>query len=438
MKLVKKIKVSNFKSFKVLELDFDDFNVIIGPNASGKSNFIQIFKFLRDIQDYGLDNAISLQGGMELLRNIKVGSQAPVSIEITAATEAQLTAVLGRQLRTKERSRVFHNVYEITYKFSLTSTKTGKGYTIAEDTVTMKTRLYARAPVYLARARRAGRDISDVKTESFGEAVVIINNIKGKLKPEIHADALEKQRILEDKYQIYPESHFKIRSRAIMLEPAYAYLLQSEALSVVFKSISIFDFDPKLPKRATSIIGKAELEEDGSNLPLVLKRIQEDRSKKQELSTLITALLPFVETLNVERFADRSMLMKLRERYTGKRYLPASVISDGTINVTALIVALYFAGKRLTIIEEPERNVHPALISEITELLREVSSTKQIVVTTHSAQLVRNLKPTEMLLIQRDGEGFTTVTRTSQNSEIMDFLRNGMGIDELYVQNFGV
>lgn len=46
---IKRIHVKNFKSFKDLEVEFGKFNVLIGANASGKSNFIQMFQFLRDI-----------------------------------------------------------------------------------------------------------------------------------------------------------------------------------------------------------------------------------------------------------------------------------------------------------------------------------------------------------------------------------------------------
>jgi predicted ATPase len=63
---IDKIKVSNFKSFNNLEVDLNNFNVLIGSNASGKSNFIKIFEFLRDISKYGLDNAISMQGGLNI------------------------------------------------------------------------------------------------------------------------------------------------------------------------------------------------------------------------------------------------------------------------------------------------------------------------------------------------------------------------------------
>ncbi len=46
---IKRIRVRNFKSFKDLEVELGKFNLLIGANASGKSNFIRIFEFLRDI-----------------------------------------------------------------------------------------------------------------------------------------------------------------------------------------------------------------------------------------------------------------------------------------------------------------------------------------------------------------------------------------------------
>ena len=41
---LERIKVQNFKSFKSLDIPLDKFNVVIGANASGKSNFAQVFQ----------------------------------------------------------------------------------------------------------------------------------------------------------------------------------------------------------------------------------------------------------------------------------------------------------------------------------------------------------------------------------------------------------
>jgi predicted ATPase len=206
-------------------------------------------------------------------------------------------------------------------------------------------------------------------------------------------------------------------------------------LEEIISDISIYDFDPKLPKKATPITGKAELEEDGSNLSIVLKNITENKEKRRKLFNLVKEILPFIGNLEVEKFADKSLLFKLQETYFRKEYLPASLISDGTINITALIVALYFEKKPLTIIEEPERNIHPYLISKVVNMMRDASQKKQIIVTTHNPEIVKYAGLDNILLVSRDKEGFSTISRPADKRELKTFLENEIGIEELYVQN---
>ena len=93
------IKVQNFKSFKNLDVSLDEFNVIIGANASGKSNFAQAFSFLRDIVTHGLDSAISLQGGLKYLRSF-ASPDAPVTYEITFNINALARFFLYAELQS--------------------------------------------------------------------------------------------------------------------------------------------------------------------------------------------------------------------------------------------------------------------------------------------------------------------------------------------------
>lgn len=201
------------------------------------------------------------------------------------------------------------------------------------------------------------------------------------------------------------------------------------------EDVAIYDFDPKLPKKGTPITGKAELEEDGSNLAIVLKRIMEDESARRNLTNLLQYLLPYVADLDVERFADKSLLFSLREKFAENKPVPASSISDGTINVAALIVALYFERKPIAIFEEPERNVHPHLISRIVGMMKEASQRKQIIVTTHNPEVVRNTDIADVHLVSRDAEGFSTITKPSEQEDVKGFLQNEIGLEELFVQN---
>ena len=51
---IQRIHVENFKSFSGLDVDLSQLNVVIGSNAAGKSNFIAVFRFLRDIATVGI------------------------------------------------------------------------------------------------------------------------------------------------------------------------------------------------------------------------------------------------------------------------------------------------------------------------------------------------------------------------------------------------
>jgi predicted ATPase len=202
-----------------------------------------------------------------------------------------------------------------------------------------------------------------------------------------------------------------------------------------FREFAIFDFDPKLPKRAVQITGKAELEEDGSNLALILKRVTEDPEKNRMFSNLVSDLLPFVENIGVEKFSDKSMLFKVREKYCSRDFVPASMVSDGTITVALLVLALFFVSKPTIVIEEPERNLHPALIGPLVSMMKDASKTRQIIVTTHNPLLVKHAGIENLLLVSRDQKGFSVIVRPRDKQEVRTFLENEIGIDELFTQN---
>jgi len=413
--VIKRLRISNFKSFDDLDIELGKFNVIIGANASGKSNFIQIFKFLRDIANHGLDNAISMQGGIEYLRSINIGSSKNFSLEVVSDLE------YGKPIsRTNEKGRLGVKIYETTYKFTMELRKKGLGFEIVGDKLTQK--------FDIVKLELKGEKIEE--REKLGRGEITVSNVKGKIN--VNSLKLPEGVPLKEE-EIFPPfmKEERLGSRTLLLESSLFLFL----MPPIFRDILICDFDPKLPKKATPITGKAEIEEDGSNLSIVLKNIIENKDQKRKLFNLMKDILPFVDDLGVEKFADKSLLFKLREIYTKTQYLPASLISDGTINITALIVALYFEKQLLTIIEEPERNIHPYLISKVVEMMKDASQKKQIIVTTHNPEIVKHAGLENILLISRNKEGFSIISRPHEKDTVKTFLQNELGIEELYVQN---
>ncbi len=410
---IKKISVKNFKSFGELEVELGMFNVLIGTNASGKSNFVQILEFLRDIAYSGLNNAVSMQGGVEYLRNINIGSSENLSLKVVSDHEFGLLG--GRTDEGLIGIKIYETIYEFVLRFK-GKQKGGLGFEIRRDKLTQKFEF----------VRLKG----NIEEEKLGPGEMNISCVNRRVNIDLH----KPEGISIDEDDIFPLflREKKLQTNTLLLENRFFFI---PLLSEVFSNISIYDFDPKLPKKATPITGKAELEEDGSNLSIVLKSIIENKNKKRKLFNLVKDIMPFIDDLDIERFADKSLLFKLREIYSEKQYLPASLISDGTINITALIIVLYFEEKPLTIIEEPERNIHPYLIAKIVDMMKDASRKKQIIVTTHNPEIVKHTDLENLLLMSRDEKGFSMISRPAHKEEVRTFLKNEIGIEELYVQD---
>ncbi len=427
---ITKIKVSNFKSFKNLEIELGVLNVLIGSNASGKSNFIQIFKFLRDITNFGLENAISMQGGIEYFRNINIAASELFSITVISNQE------FGFMIKEREGSErlVAIEIYETIYEFVLKFKKGRLGFEIISDKLIQKCAIIEveRQIKRIKKKEKFVKKIEIKKKEKLGSGEIILSRHGDKVKID---KVTFPKGIMINKDDIFPlvlrEERLSPKDLLLKLSLPFVRPLERELINV-----AIYDFDPKLPKESTPITGKAELEEDGKNLAIVLNNIVKTKDKYRKFSNLIKELLPFMDKVEVDRFADKSLLFKIREIYSKTKYLPASLISDGTVNIIALIIALYFEEKSLTIIEEPERNIHPYLISKVIDMIKDASlQKKQIIVTTHNPEVVKHTDLKNILLVSRDKEGFSAISRPGDKKEVKIFLKNEIGIEELYVQN---
>ncbi|MFH1563264.1 MAG: AAA family ATPase [Nitrospirota bacterium] len=408
--VIKKIRISNFKSFNDLEIELGNFNILIGANASGKSNFIQIFRFLKDIANEGLENAISMQGGVEYLRNINIGSSKNFSLEVVCNIEEE-SSKMFKNARTGMWD-IKGEIYEVIYEFDIRFSKENLSFEICKDKIIKKCKFFE-------------------LDKELEQGEIILSYIDRKVQQERKNFPAEAEIVFGEKDYSLPEILREgLSYNTLLLQTPFSYPLDRAV-----RDVSIYNFAPESIRKSAPIIGKAELEENGSNLALVLKNVLEDKEKKRKISNLINYLLPFVEDLEIEKFADKSLLFKLRESYFKNQYLPAFLLSDGTINITALIIALYFEKKPLTIIEEPERNIHPYLISKVVEMMKEVSLKKQIIVTTHNPEIVKHADLKDILLISRDKEGFSVISKPAEKKEVRIFLENEIGIDDLYVRN---
>jgi predicted ATPase len=94
--LVIRLKLKNWRNFKEVEVNLRERVYIIGPNASGKSNLLDVLRFLRDVakpEGGGLQRAVKDRGGLSKLRCLLARKDPEVLIEIDLAEKAETDAV---------------------------------------------------------------------------------------------------------------------------------------------------------------------------------------------------------------------------------------------------------------------------------------------------------------------------------------------------------
>ena len=423
---IKRVKIANFRSFDDFELNLGQFNVLVGANASGKSNLLQVFRFLRDIADHGLKDAISLQGGVDFLTNARIGRARPLSVTITADTNDRFSP-LRNDDGANESKLPDIRVREVSYHFTLNFSE-NEDTEIVSDWLALKCEFF--------RATGEENDKARAAEHPLGQGSIVLHNKDGELDCDLMLPdgvPLTKRNFLSP----VPIKSEKPSPTSLLLERHFfhhpVFLIPAEVFMGV--GTAIYDFDSRRPKRAAGVAGRSELDEEGSNLALVLRKILDDDDKHRRFRLLLQDILPFVEDVAVDTFADRRLLMKLRESYAQGTLFPATFISDGTINIIALIVALYFEEHSVVMIEEPERNIHPHLISGVVEMLKDKAEKKQILVTTHSPEVVQHAGLENLLLISRHRDGFSRVSRPSEKEAVRIFLDNEIGIGDLYKHN---
>ncbi|MBD3338005.1 MAG: AAA family ATPase, partial [Candidatus Lokiarchaeota archaeon] len=203
----------------------------------------------------------------------------------------------------------------------------------------------------------------------------------------------------------------------------------------LFENIRTYNIDSNNLKNLSEISGKSELESDGKNLALILRKVLENQKQREKIIGLIKEVLPFINNIKVKRTANKFFSTSISEIYSNRVSIPSTLMSDGTINILALLIILYIEKKSFIVIEEPEEHIHPHLISKIVDLMKDVTSRfdKQIIITTHNSELVKFSGIDNILLIQRDENGNSIISKPALNNEVKEFLKNEMGLEELYI-----
>lgn len=403
---IKKIKAENFKSYKKVDVDLNDLNFIIGGNASGKSNYVNILKFFNDIIYYGLDDAILLQGGIKYLFNSNSRKNSSILLYFEIDLEEEEKSMF--RIFPSEKNLYLPNLLKYTLKIK--PNEKGEGYKISNEKIEIKFEQLKKEKdkVYAVDSFNL-----NVNKDSNGK---IIDNFNKKNN--------------NDEFLTFNYIERFIKRGGNLLYNFFS------AFGIFYRydsKIKIYNFDVNLLKSPSSIVARSELEENGSNLVNIIQQLLKNKSKKEKLNKLIKMILPFIDDIKIENNVNKSVFFKVKESYNKKEF-PSYMLSDGTVNILAVIIALYFQDDNdIIVLEEPERNIHPKLLSTLVNILSDVSQKKQIFVTTHNPFIIKEAKLEDVILVSRDNDGISEISKPLEDTRIKKFLENDLGIEDLFV-----
>ncbi|MHB8909228.1 MAG: AAA family ATPase [Syntrophales bacterium] len=111
--IVSRIRLKNWRNFRNAEAELGRRVFLVGPNASGKSNFLDAFRFLRDIAKHGggLQQAVEVRGGISKIRCLAARKEPQVEIEVALSSSLDQKPCWGYAIALKQDSRGHRRPY---------------------------------------------------------------------------------------------------------------------------------------------------------------------------------------------------------------------------------------------------------------------------------------------------------------------------------------
>lgn len=196
-------------------------------------------------------------------------------------------------------------------------------------------------------------------------------------------------------------------------------------------------FTPDSARDIPRVGPQKHLNRDGSNLGNVVQYLEQSHPDKMDkVLAQIADKIPGIERIVTEVSNDGRLLIQFHSQGFDKPFY-AQQISDGTLKLFAYLLMLEDPEPApLICIEEPENGLYHQLLQTLVEEFREVSSRTdkqvQLIITTHQPYLVDELDPEEVWVLEKQKDGFSTITRASDMPQIVAMVEQGIPLGSLW------
>jgi predicted ATPase len=263
-----------------------------------------------------------------------------------------------------------------------------------------------------------GMDVAPTLEETLTLAGKTILERKKGVSPTLTTEELQTVAIPE-----MPADHSALMFTSFDL-PLYRYLT----------NIQVFRFDPigaKEPDASSADAGG--LDQHGHNVATMLGSLEKDAQFRDQIMEWMELIVPGMQHVRAEQqVLDGRTVIKFKEEGT-RAHFPAHLISDGTIYALCIMTAVLSRarGHGMTLIEEPERGIHPKAIAELVQFMRDNATPEHpVMVTTHSESVVRASRADELWLVNKE-DGKTVAKNAARHSGDL----GALNLDKAWLMN---
>lgn len=371
MRSLHKITAENFLSLRQVSVELGELNVLVGPNAAGKTNLLKVIQFLGDTVRTDLIPAITSHGGFnQLLFRGESPKQARRSNRIRIGIDACVTKYASPNALDE-------------YSLGFWDWRPGRG----SNTDTKNSIISRHETFKFKRTQGRGRRIS-----VRGGRVTIHDESKGQQAAEKYIGLGQRSSGLSTLRRLSEEQGAS----------------QVDELAELFENFRVFEVDASAARRPSTSPLAETLRPDASNLAAFLAWLKKSHEEIFELlEEDLGRIVPGVTGLRLRPIGGSIEGMEARIKEGAlSGSTPLGAASFGTVRALAILAMLHDPNPpQLTCVEEIDHGLHPHALDRIVERMRDAKTRTQLIVVTHSPALVNRLNPDELIVCERANNG---------------------------------
>jgi predicted ATPase len=412
-----RIETRHFRSLKAVNQPLGRMQALVGPNASGKSTFLDVVGLLSDlIRSRGdvRETVLSRSAAFEKL--LWQGPAASTAFQL--AVEAPIPQSVREQMAEDKRRFEFVR-YEVEIGLDAASNELGLNHetlwlrTRGTNPATRQTDLFPSAPDHAPDLVSRGAKGSNV-------ALKKVSGGNDNYYPEGAASYTPSFKLGRSKSAL---ANIPADTKSFPVSSWFRDLLESGVQSIVLNS-------QKIRQPSPPGLG-LRFQTDGSNLPWVIAALRRDKQRFQSwLDHVRTALEDIVDIDTVERDDDRHRYLVIH--YANHAEIPSWLASDGTLRMLALTIPAYLDDlDGVFLIEEPENGIHPRAIETVIQSLSSIYE-GQVLIATHSPVALNLLEPEQVLCFAKDATGATDIVAGNLHPALAEWRRGQPDLGVLF------